>query len=66
MVHPPVCVVCVPAAAGRSLLRGVMLRRTKASVEAQLALPPCSRVDVRVALSGVERAFYGEVLRTFK
>ena len=50
----------------RSLLRSVMLRRTKASVEVELALPPCTRVDQKVALSVVERAFYAELLRRFK
>ena len=40
----------MPAVRGpcRSLLRGVMLRRTKASVEDQLQLPPCSREDMEV------------------
>jgi hypothetical protein len=39
----------------RQLLRGVMLRRSKASVAGQLALPPCTREDLRVALSVPER-----------
>ncbi|EFJ47333.1 hypothetical protein VOLCADRAFT_92108 [Volvox carteri f. nagariensis] len=42
----------------RALLRGVMLRRSKAAVADQLALPPCVREDLTVELSGVERAFY--------
>ncbi len=47
---------CTPCR--RTLLRGVMLRRSKAAVEAQLALPPCERIDRPVQLSGVERTFY--------
>jgi hypothetical protein len=37
------------------LLRGVMLRRSKASVAGQLALPPCVREDLRVTLGVAER-----------
>lgn len=43
-----------------------MLRRTKAEVEAQLQLPPCSRADLPVALSGVERTFYNAALDKFR
>lgn len=39
----------------RQLLRGVLLRRSKASVARQLALPPCAREDLRVKLSVAER-----------
>eukprot|EP00198_Chlamydomonas_reinhardtii_P009028 XP_001698365.1 predicted protein [Chlamydomonas reinhardtii] len=48
-----------------ALLRGVMLRRSKAAVESQLALPPCLTEDLVVELSGVERAFY-DVLKSMR
>lgn len=49
----------------RALLRGVMLRRSKAAVEEQLQLPPCVREDERVTLSRVERAFYESLRKDF-
>lgn len=49
----------------RGLLRGVMLRRSKAGVEAQLCLPPCSREDREVTLSRVERTFYDALRKDF-
>ena len=45
-----------PAAPLAALLRVVALRRTQA--DAHIELPPCTRRDVRVALSTVERAAY--------
>lgn len=62
-VYTPIHNACMPGCTaretdGRTLLRGVMLRRSKAAVEAQLALPPCARIDMPVQLSGVERTFY--------
>ncbi len=42
-----------------------MLRRTKAAVAGQLALPPCTRQDIMVKLSTAERAMYSQVLRKF-
>ncbi|KAK9915395.1 hypothetical protein WJX75_008587 [Coccomyxa subellipsoidea] len=41
-----------------SLLKGVMLRRTKEDVEGELELLPCTHEDVWVQLSSVERAMY--------
>lgn len=49
----------------RQLLAGVMLRRTKASVAHQLALPPCVHEDVAVRLSVAERALYAQLLRRY-
>lgn len=46
------------AIALRQLLRGVMLRRTKASVASQLELLPCTFEDMTVTLTTAEKAFY--------
>lgn len=48
------------------LLQGVMLRRSKSEVDAQLLLPPCQEVDVVVALGRVERTFYNSALEVFR
>jgi E3 ubiquitin-protein ligase SHPRH len=49
----------------RSLLRGVMLRRSKADVAGELELPPCTREDKWVQLSSVERLCYEQSKRAF-
>ncbi len=54
--------VCVGACGRRSLLRGVMLIRSKQAVAEQLALAPCTFIDREVELSVTERTFYGAAL----
>ncbi|KAG7672032.1 putative DNA repair protein RAD5A [Nannochloris sp. 'desiccata'] len=49
----------------RSLLRGVMLRRSKQDVADELDLPPCVREDLPVVLSTAERAAYERLKREF-
>jgi E3 ubiquitin-protein ligase SHPRH len=49
----------------RALLRGVMLRRRRADVAAELALPPCAREDLVVELSPVERLVFEAARREF-
>ena len=49
----------------RQLLQGVLLRRTKASVSQQLALPPCVWEDLPVVLSTAERACYTAIERRY-
>lgn len=41
--------------------QGVMLRRTQDDVQQQLQLPPCSRIDLPVTLSHIERTYYEQV-----
>jgi hypothetical protein len=55
----------VGAAALRGLLGGVLLRRTKASVAQQLALPPCEWLDLPVTLGAAERACYSAAQATY-
>ncbi|KAL4426809.1 hypothetical protein ABPG77_006595 [Micractinium sp. CCAP 211/92] len=49
----------------RALLRGVMLRRSKADVANELELPPCTREDRWLELSSVETLCYNESKRKF-
>lgn len=46
-----------------SMLRGVMLRRTKRQVEDQICLPPCVWEDRAVTLGPLERHIYSEQVR---
>ena len=48
-----------------SLLRGLLLRRTKQAVQDELALPTCIREDLWVDLSAVERLVYEQARRSF-
>lgn len=41
-----------------------MMRRTQEDVQQQLQLPPCSRIDLPVTLSHVERTYYEQVWGT--
>lgn len=41
-----------------------MLRRTQDDVQQQLQLPPCSRIDLPVTLSHIERTYYEQVWGT--
>jgi E3 ubiquitin-protein ligase SHPRH len=43
-----------------SMLRGVMLRRTKRQVEDQISLPPCTWEDRKVTLGSLESHIYSE------
>ena len=49
----------------RSLLRGVMLRRSKKDVFSQLGLPECNQKDTYVKLSSVEYAVYRRAKQAF-
>jgi len=49
----------------RSLLRTVMLRRSKSTVQDELELPPCLREDLWVDLSPVEKLVYEQCRREF-
>jgi hypothetical protein len=55
-----------PSPGARACLQGVMLRRSKAQVETQLLLPPCTRQNLPVVLGRVERTFYNAVLLQYR
>lgn len=51
----------------RGLVRGVMLRRTKADVQAEMTeLPPCIQEDCLVTLSPIERVAYEQIRRKYR
>lgn len=43
-----------------------MLRRTKAQVEDQLRLPPCTREDKLVAMNGLQRSIYDQLAAEYR